>query len=159
MKFNFFHTKNKLINPNLTDKVLIEKYRQKGDLEIVALLFQRYSHLIFGVCLKYLRDEEESKDAVMQLFEDLAEKLKKHEVQQFKSWLYTVTKNHCLMLLRSRKSYLLLKEKIIHENEQDFMEFDDLLHHNENNEPENGKLEKALEPERGTPGLYTADVL
>ena len=144
MKFNLFHTKSKLISKDLTDMVLIEKYRQNGDLEIVALLFQRYSHLIFGVCLKYLRDEEESKDAVMQLFEDLAEKLKKHEVQQFKNWLYSVTKNHCLMLLRSRKSYLHLKEKIIRENEQNFVDFDDLLHHNENDETKNGELEKAL---------------
>jgi RNA polymerase sigma factor (sigma-70 family) len=60
--------------------------------------------LVYGVCLKYLEDSETAKDAVMQVFEGLVEKLKKHEVDNFKSWLYTVAKNHCLMQLRSKKN-------------------------------------------------------
>jgi RNA polymerase sigma factor (sigma-70 family) len=144
LAFNFFHKKNKSNIQNLTDEVLVELYIQQDDLDIFAILFQRYTHLIYGVCLKYLRDEEESKDAVMQLFEDVAEKLKKHEIQHFKNWLYSVTKNHCLMLLRSRKSYLHLKGKIILENVPDFMEFDEILHLNENSYSVDGKLENAL---------------
>ena len=144
MVFKFFHNKGDSKSLNLTDEQLIRDFLRKDDLEIYAVLFQRYSHLIYGVCLKYLRDEEESKDAVMQLFEDVSLKLKNHCVDHFKNWLYTVTKNHCLMLLRSRKSYLHLKEKIIQKNEQDFMEFDELLHLNENSNPDNRKLENAL---------------
>ena len=124
--------------------MLIEQYLRQDDLDIFAILFQRYAHLIYGVCLKYLRDEEESKDATMQLFEDVAVKLKKHEIQHFKNWLYSVAKNHCLMLLRSRKSYLHLKEKIIKENEPDFMEFDELLHLNEEGYSDDRKLANAL---------------
>ena len=56
--------------------------------------------LVFGVCMKYLKDREESKDAVMQLFEYLIDALKKHEVTNFKSWLYVTTRNQCLMQLR-----------------------------------------------------------
>ena len=144
MAFNFFHTKSKSNGRNLTDEMLIEQYLRQDDLDIFAILFQRYAHLIYGVCLKYLRDEEESKDAVMQLFEDVAVKLKKHEIQHFKNWLYSVAKNHCLMLLRSRKSYLHLKEKIIKENEPDFMEFDELLHLNEEGYSDDRKLANAL---------------
>ncbi len=60
--------------------------------------------LLYAVCLKYLKDQETAKDAVMAVFEELASKLKKHEVDNFKGWLYTLTKNHCLMQLRSGKS-------------------------------------------------------
>lgn len=59
-------------------------------------------HLVFGVCLNYLKDEEQSKDAVMQIFEELVVKLKIHEVQNFKSWLHVLSRNHCLMALRKQ---------------------------------------------------------
>lgn len=60
--------------------------------------------LVYGVCLKYLEDSEAAKDAVMQVFEELVQKLQKHEVNNFKAWLHTVVKNHCLMKLRSGKN-------------------------------------------------------
>jgi RNA polymerase sigma-70 factor (ECF subfamily) len=59
--------------------------------------------MVYGVCLKYLKDREDSRDAVMQLYEKLIETLKSHEVRNFRSWLYTSAKNHCLMHLRSKK--------------------------------------------------------
>lgn len=71
---------------------------------MVATLFQRYMDLLYGVCLKYLKDGEASKDAVMQIFEELVQKLHKHDVDNFKSWVYTVAKNYCLMQLRSAKN-------------------------------------------------------
>lgn len=70
---------------------------------MLGILFKRYTHLVFGVSMKYLKDEDDSKDAVMQIFEKLVTDLKKHPVENFKSWLHTVTKNYCLMQLRSRK--------------------------------------------------------
>jgi RNA polymerase sigma-70 factor (ECF subfamily) len=60
--------------------------------------------LVYGVCLKYLKDSEASKDAVMQIFEELVQKLKIHEVDNFKSWLYTLARNYCLMQLRTPKN-------------------------------------------------------
>ncbi len=85
----------------LTDRQILEKYRKGGDTNLVADLYQRYMHLVYGVCLKYLKDREESKDAVMQIFEKLITDLRVHQVNNFKSWLYTLTRNHCLMQLRS----------------------------------------------------------
>ena len=67
-------------------------------------LYKRYVHLVYGVCLKYLRDRDESKDAVMQIFEKLFVSLKEHDVENFKSWLHVTTKNHCLMALRKAKN-------------------------------------------------------
>jgi RNA polymerase sigma-70 factor (ECF subfamily) len=59
--------------------------------------------LVYGVCLKYLKEPEEAQDAVMAIFEELVQKLKQHQVENVKSWLYTVAKNHCLMKLRQQK--------------------------------------------------------
>ncbi len=83
------------------DQVLIAAYKQTQDLKILAQLYQRYLDLLYGVCLKYLAEPETAKDAVMDLFEELAQKLLRHEVTHFKGWLYTLAKNHCLMQLRS----------------------------------------------------------
>ncbi len=91
-------------NNTLPDKDLVELFKSSGDLEVLAILFQRYMDLLYGVCLKYLKDSETAKDAVMQVFEELVQKLPKHEVDNFKSWLYTLAKNYCLMQLRTPKN-------------------------------------------------------
>lgn len=83
------------------DQTLIAAYRQSADLKVVATLYQRYLDLLYGVCLKYLGEPEAAKDSVMDIFEELSRKLLIHEVAQFKGWLYTLAKNHCLMKLRS----------------------------------------------------------
>ncbi len=84
----------------LSDIELIARYRESRDVAYPGVLFQRYAHLVLGICLKYLKNEEDSKDAAMELFENLTEMLVKHEITNFKSWLHTTTKNHCLMKLR-----------------------------------------------------------
>lgn len=82
------------------DAELIARYKSTGNLETLGMLYNRYMHLVFGVCINYFKDEELSKDAVMQIFEELIPKLMVHEVQNFKSWLHVLTRNHCLMALR-----------------------------------------------------------
>lgn len=88
----------------LSDLELVNEYKKTSDNTLIGVLFERYTHLVFGVCMKYLKDEEESRDAVMQIFEKLLADLRKHEITQFKGWLHSVAKNHCLMYLRSRQS-------------------------------------------------------
>lgn len=83
-----------------TDLELISRYKESGENSFIGELFNRYVHLVFGVCMKYLKDKDDSKDAVMQIFEKLLVDLKKHEVSNFKAWLYKVATNHCLMHLR-----------------------------------------------------------
>lgn len=88
----------------LPDKELVNLFRTSGNMDVLAVLFQRYMDLLYGVCLKYLKQPETAKDGVMQIFEELVAKLPKHEVDNFKSWLYTLAKNHCLMQLRTPKN-------------------------------------------------------
>jgi RNA polymerase sigma-70 factor (ECF subfamily) len=88
---------------NLADEELILMYQKSESLEIIGVLYDRYTSMTYGVCMKYLKDREEAKDAVMQVFEKLIETLKAHQIGQFKGWLYVTARNHCLMQLRSRK--------------------------------------------------------
>ncbi len=87
----------------VSDTDLVARYKQTGDLQQLGTLYERYMDLVYGVCLKYLREPEDAKDCVLNIFEELVTKLQKHEVENFKSWLYQLAKNHCLMRLRSGK--------------------------------------------------------
>ena len=89
------HKKGGKTDPDqFSDQEILFHYQKDRDTEWMAILFERYTHLVFGVCLKYLKNEEDSKDAVMQIFENLITDLLNHKVENFKSWLYTTTKNH-----------------------------------------------------------------
>lgn len=116
-------------HPSLTDKELIALYKESGDLTVLGELYQRYMELVYGVCLKYFKEPETAKDCVMQLFEELVVKLKKHEVENFRAWLHQVAKNYCLMQLRTPRN---LKT----------VEFKGELVQNEENVHLNGVLEK-----------------
>jgi len=89
---------------DLSDKELIAAYKSGGDLQYVSMLYQRYMELVFGVCLKYFKDGERSKDAVMDIYEELCKKLKLHEVDNFRGWLHVLARNYCLMQLRSPRN-------------------------------------------------------
>lgn len=81
----------------------LARYRQTGDMELLGALYAPYIPLLYGVCFKYLQDQDKSQDAVMQIFEELITKLKTNEVQNFKSWLYVYAKNYCLMQMRRER--------------------------------------------------------
>lgn len=92
--------KNKTVAQEQDDFTLVANYQKSGDLEILGTLYHKYMHLVYGVCYGYFKDDERSKDAVMQIFEELIAKLRLHQVANFKSWLHVLTRNHCLMQLR-----------------------------------------------------------
>jgi RNA polymerase sigma-70 factor (ECF subfamily) len=87
-----------------TDEELITRFSLDGDLEALGELYSGYMHLVYGVCLKYLKEREESQDAVMHIFEKLIIEIPKQNIENFRSWLHVVTRNYCLMQLRSEKS-------------------------------------------------------
>lgn len=109
------------------DTILTEQFKENGDLEILGVLYEKYMHLVYGVCLKYFEDREEAKDGVSNIFEKLITEIPKHDIVNFKSWLYVLTKNYCLMQLRSSKS----KDRKKSEwqiDQDDFMESSHELH-------------------------------
>lgn len=116
-------------------------FKQSGDVNFLSTLYQRYMDLVFGVCLKYLKDAEKSKDAVMDIYEELNTKLKVHEVDNFKGWVHVLARNYCLMKLRSPKNIkttefnpsFMQSEENVHlnaehlEKEEDFKKLEDCL--------------------------------
>lgn len=88
---------------NFTDDELVARYKKTGKPSLVGILYERFYHLVYGVCLKYLKDRDASQDMVIAIFEKLLISLKTEEISNFKSWLYKVTKNECLMYLRSEQ--------------------------------------------------------
>jgi RNA polymerase sigma factor (sigma-70 family) len=124
----------------LTDEELVSEYQKQGDVRVLGTLYQRYMSMVYGVALKYLKNREESRDVVMQIFEKLVETLKSHQVQHFKSWLYATSRNHCLMQLRAGKG------KFFTEIDEHFMESDAVAHLEEEPEMELNisKLEKCI---------------
>jgi len=109
------------------DKSLVNHYRESGDIDVLGVLCKRYMVLVYGVCLKYLKDRERAKDAVMDIFEKLTVELQVKEVDNFRPWLYVVAKNHCLMALRSMKVDTRNEEK--YQNELSFfMESESFVH-------------------------------
>jgi RNA polymerase sigma-70 factor (ECF subfamily) len=122
---------------SLPDKELVLLYKETHDMNILGDLYQRYMDMLYGVCLKYFKDTEIAKDAVLSIFEELITKLQKHDVENFKSWVYQVAKNHCLMQLRKDKKFtkaqidpdIMQNEEIVHlngelEKEENFKQLD-----------------------------------
>lgn len=86
-----------------SDQELLEQFYSDHNNEWLGILLQRYTLLLLGVCMKYLKNEEEAKDSVQQIFLKVIQELQKYKVEYFKSWLYMVAKNHCLMKLREKQ--------------------------------------------------------
>ncbi len=109
------------------DLSLVVAYQKSGDLEVLGKLYNKYMHLVYGVCFNYFKDEEQSKDAVMQIFEELVSKLRIHQVQNFKSWLHVLTRNHCLMALRksSRNPTVTMEDNFVENSDFVHLDIDD----------------------------------
>lgn len=93
----------KNIRSQKSDGELLSEFTLRDNKEALGILYERYMDLVYGVCLKYLGNRDEAKDAVMNIFEELVQKLSRYEIANFRSWLYQVAKNHCLMKIRSNK--------------------------------------------------------
>ena len=122
-----------------TDEELLRYYKDTGKSDSFGQLFDRYIPLVYGVCLKYLRDADEAQDAAMQLFEYLLSKVLQYEIKEFRTWLYRVAQNHCLQILRE-------KERTIQvELRPDFMESDEILHLLDEEDDEDNERTQALQ--------------
>jgi len=87
---------------HISDNTLLEKFYADKDNHWLGILLQRYTMLLFGVCMKYLKNEDDARDAVQQVFLKVIAEMHKYKVEYFKSWIYMVAKNHCLMRLRDK---------------------------------------------------------
>ena len=113
--------KNRKKSSYLSDEELLLEFSKTEDVSVFGELYHRYIPLVYGLCLRYLSDKDSAQDAVMDIFEGVLKKLPQYEVKNFKTWLYSVSKNHCLQHLRKEKGVFFVKV------EEDFMENDDFF--------------------------------
>lgn len=116
-----FFTLNRQKSVEYTDEELLEQYRETGDSESFGQLYNRYIPLVYGLCLKYLQNEDQSQDAVMEIFENLLPRVSGYEIKVFKTWLYSVVRNHCFHILKENK------KEIIVDFDSNVMESDQIL--------------------------------
>ena len=121
---------------SLSDAELVKMYKDKSSSAIIGELYTRYGHLVMGTSMKYLKNKANAEDLTMQVFEQLPKKISSHNIQRFKSWLYMVTKNECLMLLRKKRH---LTTEIMKE-----LESSNELHLKEEKEVQLNLLEQAI---------------
>ncbi len=141
------HTKTATID--LSDEELFEYYKNSHNSEYMGQLFTRYTHLVYGSCLKYLKNSESAEEAVMEIFEKILFNAHKYKVEFFKSWLFIVTKNHCFQKLKQSNKSIELNSA---ENSLDFMEYQPDVYLNDENDLEKDKtkhLVPALEKLKG----------
>ncbi len=118
---------------DIDDAALLQNFYNDHDNKWLGILLPRYTLLLLGVCMKYLKNEEDAKDCVQQIFLKVISELHKYKVDYFKSWIYMIAKNHCLMRLRGSKNFpVALDEQLIPsehltDNKTDHMEKDRML--------------------------------
>ncbi len=96
----------------LGDAELIAVYKESRDKDAFSVIYERYGHLMMGTCMKYLKDEMEAQDLTSKIFEELGDKIVRHDIDHFKGWLYRLTKNECLMFLRKQKTRFLHNHQV-----------------------------------------------
>lgn len=101
-EISYFQPVNPKLHKHITDQELLERFYADHDNQWLGILLERYTLLLLGVCMKYLKDEEQARDSVQQIFLKAITELHKYRVDYFKSWIYMVAKNHCLMQLRDK---------------------------------------------------------
>ena len=118
-----------------SDRELLDGFRDSGNQALLGELYGRYLELVYGLCLKYLASEADAEDAVMSIYEELITKVRKHEIENFRSWLYVLAKNFCLMKLRRDKKNLTVAY------EPGLMQSVDSRHHIIEIEEDNGQMD------------------
>lgn len=97
-----YHLPSNSQHINLTDEELMLSYKGSRDNQWLGYLLQRYTTLLFGVALKYLKDKGQAEDAVQQVFFKVLTHMPQEDIQNFKGWLYILMRNHCFQLLRDK---------------------------------------------------------
>jgi len=116
-----------------SDAALLDLYKKDKDTKWIGYLFERYTLLVFGVCMKYLKQVNDAKDATQQVFEKAFVEVNKYEVTYFKSWIYSIARNHCLMQLRGKGLQTVFMETLPEElgenfNTQELLDAKENLH-------------------------------
>ncbi len=123
-----------------SDEMLLSEYVKHGNNRALGILYERYMPMVYGVCLKVLKDKGTAEDATLGIYEELVRKVKDHEINAFRGWLYVLSRNYCLMELRKKQ-----RQATNYLAPEDMARFDDVESAVEYEIPQNGtSLEKCM---------------
>lgn len=99
----------------LSDEAIIRRFLETKDNAWFSRLYRRYSSKVYAKCIGMLREEALAQDAAQEIFVKLYVSLTKFSGRsKFSTWVYSVTYNFCIDLIRKRK-----KEQKLFTEEQD----------------------------------------
>jgi RNA polymerase sigma-70 factor (ECF subfamily) len=88
----------------MEDLAIIIAYRERRNATCFRLLHDRYASKIYGKALTMLKKEASAKDATQEIFTKIFLSLGKFQGQsKFSTWVYSVTYNYCIDLIRKEK--------------------------------------------------------
>lgn len=90
----------------LSDKILVEQYLKTQSNEYYQQLYSRYAPKVFAKCIALLKNEAAAKDAMQDIFIKIFIKLSSFKgTARFSTWVYSITYNYCIDVIRKRKKY------------------------------------------------------
>lgn len=108
-------TSNKLKEP-LGDDLLMKRLAQgtipgakEESKAAFAMLFDRHGSLVLGYCSRILADRSLAEDVSQDVWMKVIQSAQKYEARnQLRPWLLTISRNTCINVLRSRRTFISL---------------------------------------------------
>jgi RNA polymerase sigma factor (sigma-70 family) len=85
----------------LADEELVMRYLESQDDFLFSILYDRYAQKIYAKCMTMLRNLEAAQDSTHDIFIKVLLNLARYNGRaKFSTWLYSITYNHCIDLIR-----------------------------------------------------------
>jgi len=92
------------VKSTLTDDEVIEKYLTTSEPKYYSILYDRYSTKVFSKCISLLKSESLAEDATQDIFIKILMNLSKFSGKsKFSTWIYSITYNYCIDMIRRKK--------------------------------------------------------
>lgn len=102
----------------LTDEELLYRYVHRHENVAVNYLFDRYAHLVFGICMKHFADATKATEATNDIFISLVDDLGKYNIEQFKPWFFQYVKKYSM--LKANNSIQVADNKVVLDTNMEF---------------------------------------
>lgn len=101
----------------------------KKEYKYQKLLYSRYASLLYAICLRYLKNTDDAKDALQDCFVKVYDKISSFNNEgSFDGWIKRLAVNNCLMVLREKKKAVFVDEiyipVVFEEEDEDGYEVD-----------------------------------
>lgn len=105
-----------------TDAEIIEEYCNSMSNRAANAFVRKYSSFVYYTAFRYLKNDEDTEDITQEVFIKALSKLHTfNRKSNIKTWLYSITVNHCKNFLRKKK----VKKFLRLDSDENYYEFED----------------------------------